>query len=83
MVDILPGRYSSIRSRIHLTDWSFGVVVRADSPWKASQTPGTGSSLLSHGRNEKNAVRDGVKWLLVPYKGNAVLDAASPSSPGS
>jgi tripartite-type tricarboxylate transporter receptor subunit TctC len=75
---------------LHLTGYTFGVVVRADAPWKSWQefiaharanpgavtygTPGAGSSL--HITMEEIALRDGVKWLHVPYKGNADATAA-------
>jgi len=75
---------------IHLTGYTFGVVVRADAPWKTWPefvaharanpgvvtygTPGTGSSL--HITMEEIAARDGVKWVHVPFKGNADATAA-------
>ena len=70
---------------IHLTGYTFGVVVRADSPIKTWQdliayaranpgkltygSPGTGTTL--HITMEQIAARDGVKFLHVPFKGNA------------
>ena len=70
---------------INLTGYTFGVVVRADSPWKTWQefiayakanpgkvtygTPGNGTSL--HITMEDVALREGIKWLQVPFKGNA------------
>lgn len=70
---------------IHLTGYTFGVVVRADSPiktWKdliafaranpgklTYGTPGTGTTL--HITMEEIAAREGVKFLHVPFKGNA------------
>ena len=70
---------------IGITGYTFGVVVRADSPWKTWQefiayakanpgkvsysTPGTGTSL--HITMEDIAVREGLQWLHVPFKGNA------------
>jgi tripartite-type tricarboxylate transporter receptor subunit TctC len=70
---------------IHLTGYTFGVVVRADSPLKTWQdliayarahpgqlsygTPGNGTSL--HITMEEIAAREGVKFLHVPFKGNA------------
>ena len=70
---------------IHLTGYTFGVVVRADSPIKTWQdliafaranpdkltygTHGTGTTL--HITMEQIAARDGVKFLHVPFKGNA------------
>ena len=75
---------------IHLTGYTFGVVVRADSPLKTWQdliayaranpgkltygTPGTGTSL--HITMEDLAAREGVKFLHVPFKGNADATAA-------
>ena len=75
---------------INLTGYTFGVVVRADSPWKTWQefvayaranpgkvtygTPGHGTSL--HITMEDIAVREGIKWLQVPFKGNADATAA-------
>src|SRR4051812_34057516 len=70
---------------INLTGYTFGVVVRVDSPLKTWQeliayaranpgkltygTPGTGTSL--HITMEEVAARDRVKFLHVPFKGNA------------
>jgi tripartite-type tricarboxylate transporter receptor subunit TctC len=70
---------------IHLTGYTFGVVVRADSPWKnwadlvayakanpgrlTYATPGNGTSL--HMTMEDIAQREGLKWTQVPYKGYA------------
>jgi tripartite-type tricarboxylate transporter receptor subunit TctC len=70
---------------IHLTGYTFGVVVRADSPWKTWKdlvahakanpgkvtyaTPGNGTSL--HITMEDIAQREGIKWVQVPFKGYA------------
>ncbi len=70
---------------IGTTGYAYGVVVRADAAWKTWAelvayartypgkltygTSGTGSTL--HITMEELAARDGVKWLHVPYKGNA------------
>jgi tripartite-type tricarboxylate transporter receptor subunit TctC len=70
---------------IHLTGYTFGVVVRADSQWKTwaeliayakanpgkvtYATPGNGTSL--HITMEDIAQREGIKWTQVPYKGYA------------
>ena len=70
---------------IHLTGYTFGVVVRADAPWKTFKelidyaranpgkvnygTPGTGSSL--HITMEQIAKHAGIKWTQVPFKGGA------------
>ena len=70
---------------IHVSGYTFGVAVRADSPWKTWQefiahakaspgkvtysTPGHGTSL--HITMEEIAVREGIQWLQVPYKGAA------------
>ncbi len=75
---------------IHLTGYTFGVVVRADSPWKTWKdliahakanpdkvtyaTPGNGSSL--HITMEDIAQREGIKWVQVPFKGYAEGAAA-------
>ncbi|MGZ5091945.1 MAG: tripartite tricarboxylate transporter substrate binding protein [Burkholderiales bacterium] len=75
---------------IHLTGYTFGVVVRADSPLKTWQdliayaranpgklsygTPGTGTSL--HITMEDIAAREAVTLLHVPFKGNADATAA-------
>jgi tripartite-type tricarboxylate transporter receptor subunit TctC len=75
---------------INLTGYTFGVVVRADAPWKNWQefiayakanpgkvtygTPGHGTSL--HITMEDIAMRDGIRWLQVPFKGNADATAA-------
>jgi tripartite-type tricarboxylate transporter receptor subunit TctC len=70
---------------IHLTGYTFGVVVRADSPWKTwgdlvayaranpgkvtYATPGNGTSL--HITMENIAQTLGIKWVQVPFKGYA------------
>jgi tripartite-type tricarboxylate transporter receptor subunit TctC len=70
---------------IHLTGYTFGVVVRADAPWKTFQelidharanpgkvnygTPGTATS--PHITMEQIAKRTGIKWTHVPFKGGA------------
>jgi tripartite-type tricarboxylate transporter receptor subunit TctC len=70
---------------IHLTGYTFGVVVRADAPWKTFQellddakanpgkinygTPGAGTSL--HITMEQIAKQKGIKWTQVPFKGQA------------
>ena len=68
---------------IHLTGYTFGVVVKTDSPWKTWNefiayakanpnkvtyaTPGAGTSL--HITMETIAMRQGIKWIQVPMKG--------------
>ena len=68
---------------IHLTGYTFGVVVKADAPWKTWDefvayakanpgkityaTPGAGTSL--HLTMETIAMRRGIKWIQVPMKG--------------
>jgi len=68
---------------IHLTGYTFGVVVKADSPWKTWNefvayakanpnkvtyaTPGAGTSL--HVTMEMFAMKEGIKWIQVPMKG--------------
>ncbi len=75
---------------IGITGYSFGVVVRADAPWKTWKefiayakanpdkvtygTPGHGSSL--HMTMEEIAVKEGIKWTQVPFKGNADATAS-------
>jgi tripartite-type tricarboxylate transporter receptor subunit TctC len=70
---------------IHTTGYTFGVVVKADSPWKTWQeflayakanpgkvtyaTPGSGTSL--HLTMETVAKQQGIKWTQVPMKGGA------------
>src|ERR1044072_3738515 len=70
---------------IHLTGYTFGVVVRADSPFKTFNdmieharanpgkvnygTPGAGSSL--HITMEQIAKAKGIKWTQGPFKGGA------------
>lgn len=70
---------------LHVSGYTFGVAVRADSPWKTWQefiayakanpgkvsysTPGNGTSL--HITMEEIATREGIQWLQVPYKGAA------------
>ncbi len=68
---------------IHLTGYTFGVVVKADAPWKTWNefvayakanpgkvtyaTPGAGTSL--HITMEMFAMKQGIKWIQVPMKG--------------
>lgn len=75
---------------IHLTGYTFGVVVRSESPWKSwgelvahakanpgkvtYATPGNGSSL--HITMEALALREGLSWVQVPFKGYAEGAAA-------
>ncbi|MBM3554448.1 MAG: tripartite tricarboxylate transporter substrate binding protein, partial [Alphaproteobacteria bacterium] len=75
---------------IHVTGYTFGVVVKADSPHKTFQdllafakdnpskvtyaTPGAGTSL--HITMEQIALKAGVKWTQVPFKGGAETNAA-------
>ena len=70
---------------IHVTGYTFGVVVKADAPWKTFNelieyaranpgklnygTPGAGSSL--HITMEQIAKLKGIKWTQVPFKGVA------------
>jgi tripartite-type tricarboxylate transporter receptor subunit TctC len=70
---------------IHLTGYTFGVVVRDDAPWKTFDelmawakanpgkltygTPGVGTSL--HITMEQIAEKRGLEFLHVPYKGSA------------
>jgi len=70
---------------IHLTGYLFGVVVRADSPWRTWQefldhakanpgkvaygTPGVGSSL--HITMERISAEKGIEFLHVPFRGGA------------
>ncbi|MBW8268359.1 tripartite tricarboxylate transporter substrate binding protein [Caldovatus aquaticus] len=70
---------------IHVTGYLFGVVVRADRPWRTWQdfvayakanpgkvtygTPGVGSSL--HITMEQIAQRLGIEWVHVPFRGGA------------
>ncbi|MBM3556056.1 MAG: tripartite tricarboxylate transporter substrate binding protein [Alphaproteobacteria bacterium] len=75
---------------IHVTGYTFGVVVKADSPHKTFKdllafakdnpgkvtyaTPGAGTSL--HITMEQIALKAGVKWTQVPFKGGAETNAA-------
>jgi tripartite-type tricarboxylate transporter receptor subunit TctC len=75
---------------IGITGYSFGVVVRADAPWKTWKefaayakanpdkitygSPGAGSSL--HMTMQEIAARDGIQWIHVPFKGNADATAS-------
>ena len=68
---------------IHITGYTFGVVVKADAPWKTFGelieyaranpgkinygTPGAGTSL--HITMEQIAKLKGIKWTHVPFKG--------------
>ena len=70
---------------INLAGYQFGVVVRADSPWKTWQeftayakanpgkvtyaSPGFGTTL--HITMEQIGARDGIIWTQVPFKGTA------------
>jgi tripartite-type tricarboxylate transporter receptor subunit TctC len=70
---------------IHVTGYTFGVVVKADAPWKTWNefiayakanpgkvtyaTPGAGTTL--HITMEMLAKKLGIKWIQVPMKGGA------------
>ena len=70
---------------IHVTGYTFGVVVKADSPWKTWKefmahakanpgkvtyaTPGAGTTL--HITMEQIALKEGIKWTQLPMKGGA------------
>jgi len=70
---------------MQLTGYTFGVVVRADAPWKtwnefaayAKAHPGevtygsTGTNTSPHLTMEQFADSQGIKFLHIPYKGNA------------
>ncbi len=75
---------------IGLTGYTFGVVVRADAPWKTFRefldyakahpgtinygTPGAGTSL--HITMEQIAKKEGIKWTHVPFKGTSETTGA-------
>lgn len=75
---------------IGVAGYNFGLCVRADSPWKTWQefiaaakakpgtmrygSPGIGTSL--HVTMEDIGLREGIKWIHVPYKGTAQSTAA-------
>ena len=70
---------------IHVTCYTFGVVVKADAPWQTWKefvahakanpgkvtyaTPGAGTTL--HITMEQIALKEGVKWIQVPMKGGS------------
>jgi tripartite-type tricarboxylate transporter receptor subunit TctC len=70
---------------IHLTGYTFGVVVKGDAPWKTwgefiayakanpgkvtYASPGAGTTL--HITMEQIAAKEGIKWTHVPMKGGA------------
>src|SRR6185295_4662010 len=75
---------------IHITGYTFGVVVKADAPWKTFGelieyaranpgkinygTPGAGTSL--HITMEQVAKQQGIKWTHVPFKGTSETTGA-------
>ena len=75
---------------IHVTGYTFGVSVMADSPWKTWKellayakahpgeiryaTPGAGTTL--HITMEEIAKAHGIKWIQVPFKGASEVNAA-------
>ena len=75
---------------IGVAGYNFGLSVRGDSPWKSWQefiaaakakpgtmrygSPGIGTSL--HITMEDIGLREGIKWIHVPYKGTAQTTAA-------
>jgi len=75
---------------IHLTGYTLGVAVHADSPWKtwkellahAKANPGTlrygtsGTASTPHLTMERIADIEGIKWTQVPFKGEAESSAA-------
>ena len=75
---------------IHLTGYTFGVVVKADSPWKtwnefvayAKANPGkvtyatTGGVSIAYTTMEMFALKQGIKWTNIPQKGSAEVTTA-------
>ncbi len=75
---------------IHVTGYTFGTAVKADSRWKTWQeflayakanpgkiryaTPGAGTTL--HITMEQVALQEGIKWTQVPFRGEAEATAA-------
>lgn len=75
---------------VHVTGYTFGVVVKKDSPYRTFKdlveaakkepgkikyaTPGAGTSL--HITMEQIALKAGIKWTQVPFKGGAETNAA-------
>jgi tripartite-type tricarboxylate transporter receptor subunit TctC len=75
---------------IHVTGYTFGTAVKADSPWKTWQeflayakanpgkirysTPGAGTTL--HITMEQVGLQEGIKWTQVPFRGEAESTAA-------
>ncbi len=75
---------------IHQSGFMFGTVVKADSPFKSLKdmidyaranpgkvtygTPGAGTSL--HIGMEQIALKEGIKWTMVPFKGGPETHAA-------
>src|SRR5690606_28408597 len=75
---------------VHVTGYTFGVVVRKDSKYQTFKdlvedaranpgkikyaTPGAGTSL--HITMEQIAAKAGIKWTQVPFKGGAETSAA-------
>ena len=75
---------------VHVTGYTFGVAVRKDAPWKTFQdlmadakanpgkvtygSPGAGTSL--HITMEQIALKQGLKWTHVPFKGGSEINAA-------
>lgn len=70
---------------VHLTGYAYGVVVKADAPWKtfnelieyARANPGkinygtSGTGTSPHITMEQIAKLKGIKWMHVPFKGTA------------
>ena len=75
---------------INLTGYTFGVVVKADSPWKtwnefvahAKANPGkvtygtTGAASIAYTTMEMFARKQGIQWTNVPMKGTGELNPA-------
>jgi tripartite-type tricarboxylate transporter receptor subunit TctC len=75
---------------IHVSGYTFGTAVKADSPWKnwkeflayakanpgkiRYSTPGAGTTL--HITMEQIALQEGIKWTQVPFRGEAESTAA-------
>ena len=75
---------------IHITGYTFGTVVKADSPWKtwnefvayAKANPNkvtysnSGAGTTPHITMERFALQEGIKWISVPSKGGGEAVAA-------
>jgi tripartite-type tricarboxylate transporter receptor subunit TctC len=90
MIKVTYDPFKDFSYIIHLTGYTFAVVVKADSPWKtwneflayAKTNPGkityatTGTTSKAYTTMEMLAQKEGIKWTNIPMKGSSEVGPA-------